>query len=81
VASVAYYARTEIIADAQGLTYHGLTRTLRFGYDDIQRVQVVPGIVTLYVVTARAQSFYFSSFFTRHRELAVLVRDRARLTG
>lgn len=79
VASVAYYSRTAIVVDRTGVSYRGLTRTLHFTFDDIQRLKVVPGLVTLYVVDAGHRAMYFSSFFGRHRELLGLLKERARL--
>src|SRR5437868_12960374 len=48
--SLAYYARTAIFVDSRGLTYRGIVRTQRFTFDDIRKVDVLPGPVTVYSV-------------------------------
>lgn len=79
VASVIYYVRTAILVDGEGITYRGMVREVRLSFDDIQRLAVLPGLITLYTVYAGRQTFSFSSFFQRHKELVELLRDRAAL--
>ncbi len=77
VGSVFYYVRTAVLVDADGITYRGMLREVRLSFADIQRVAVLPGLVTLYTVHAGGRSFSFSSFFQRHQELVALLRERA----
>ena len=77
--SVLYYARTAIVVDGAGVTYRGIVRSVRIGFDELQRLSVSPGLITLYTLTGARKSIIFSSFFQRHRELAELVRSRAEL--
>lgn len=77
--SVVYYARTAIFVDAAGLTYRGMVRTQRFSFDDIRKVDVLPGPVTVYAVRARGRGIHFTSFFKHHRELVELLVERAGL--
>ena len=79
VSSVAYYARTAILVDREGLIYRGLVREVRLKFDEIQRLAVIPGLITLYTVHAGGRTVSFSSFFQRHQELVELVRERAAL--
>lgn len=77
--SLAYYARTAIFVDAAGLTYRGIVRTQRVTFDDISKLDVLPGPVTVYAVRARAHAIHFTSFFAHHHRLAELLVERARL--
>ncbi len=79
VASVFYYVRTAILVDGEGITYRGMVRETRLRFADIQRLAVLPGLITLYTVHAGAQTFSFSSFFQRHKELVEVLRERAKL--
>jgi hypothetical protein len=79
LSSVFYYARTAILVDGDGLTYRGMVREVRLKFEDIQRLAVLPGLITLYTVHAGGSTFSFSSFFQRHRELVTLLRERAAL--
>lgn len=79
-ASLTYYARTSIEVDGDGLTYHGMVRTRRLGFDEILRIEVLAGPVIVYAVRARSRRVHFTSFFTDHRRLAELVVERAGLT-
>ena len=79
VASVFYYLRTAILVDGEGITYRGMVREVRLRFDDIQRLAVLPGLITLYTVHAGRHTFSFSSFFQRHKELIALLRERAAL--
>lgn len=79
VASVFYYVRTAILVDGEGITYRGMVRETRLRFADIQRLAVLPGLITLYTVHAGPQTFSFSSFFQRHKELVEVLRERAKL--
>ena len=79
VASVYYYLRVAVLVDKEGITYRGMVREVRLRFDDIQRLAVLPGLITLYTVHAGRQTFSFSSFFQRHKELVELLRERAAL--
>ena len=79
LASVLYYARTQIQVDAAGVTYRGIVRRTRIGFDELQRLSVLPGLITVYTVQGGKKSISFTSFFQRHQELARLVRERASL--
>jgi hypothetical protein len=78
--SLAYYARTAIYVDAKGLTYRGVVRTRRFSYDDIRKVDILPGPVTVYAIRGSGSALiHFTSFFAQHRRLLDLLVDRAGL--
>ncbi len=77
--SVLYYVRTAIFIDARGLTYRGIVRTERFSFEDIRKVDVIPGLVTVYSVRAGARFVHFTSFFGHHRRLVDLVVEKAGL--
>lgn len=79
VVSVTYYVRTSIRVDEAKVTYQGMLKSVELPFEAISKVQVMPGLITLYVVVGGRKSFHFTSFFTRHRELVQLVRERARL--
>jgi hypothetical protein len=78
--SLAYYVRTSIEIDASGITYRGVLRTRRLGYDDIKNVQVLPGPITVYAVRGTGGLVHFTSFFRHHRRLMELLVERARLS-
>ena len=76
LSSVLYYSRTAIVVESDGLVYRGMVRSVHLKYQEIQRVAVIPGLITLYTVHAGRRTFSFSSFFQRHKELVQLLRDR-----
>jgi len=78
--SLAYYGRTRIVVDARGITYRGMMRTRRFAFDDIRKVDVLPGLLTVYAVRGRAGLVHFTSLFEHHRRLAQLLVERAGLS-
>lgn len=78
--SLAYYGRTRIVVDARGVTYRGMVRTRSFTFDDIRKVDVLPGLVTVYAVRGRKGLVHFTSFFQHHQRLAKLLVDRAGLS-
>jgi hypothetical protein len=77
--SLAYYVRTSIEIDASGITYRGVIRTCRFGFDDIKKVDVLPGPITVYAVRGTSGLVHFTSFFRHHRTLMQLLVERAGL--
>ena len=77
--SVTYYVRTAIRVDARGFTYQGILHRRQFSFSDIRKVDILPGLVTVYAVRSSAAPVHFTSFFARHRELAALLVERAGL--
>ncbi|WP_407660002.1 PH domain-containing protein [Hyalangium gracile] len=78
--SLTYYARTRIVVDARGITYRGMVRTRRYTFEDIRKVDVLPGPVTVYAIRDTGGGFvHFTSFFQHHRRLAALLVERAGL--
>ncbi|KFA90170.1 hypothetical protein Q664_29790 [Archangium violaceum Cb vi76] len=78
--SVTYYGRTRIIVDSGGITYRGMVRTRRFSFADINKVDVLPGPVTVYAVRGKRGLVHFTSLFAHHRHLARLLVERAGLS-
>ncbi len=77
--SVAYYGRSAIFVDARGVTFRGIVRTRRFAFDEIRKLDVIPGPITVYAVRVREHFVHFTSIFQRHRALMQLLVDRAGL--
>lgn len=77
--SLVYYVRTAIIIDGSGLTYRGMVRTQRVSFEDIRKVDVLPGLITVYSVRGPGRFIHFTSFFPNHEVLASLVVERAGL--
>lgn len=78
--SLVYYARTRIVVDARGITYRGMVRTRHYSFQDIRKVDVMPGPVTVYAIRDTCGGFvHFTSFFQHHRRLAALLVERAGL--
>jgi hypothetical protein len=79
--SVAYYGRTLIVVDAGGLTYRGMVHTRRLSFEDIRKVDVLPGLLTVYAVRgSQGRRVHFTSLFAHHQRLATLLVERAGLT-
>jgi hypothetical protein len=78
--SLAYYVRTAILVDRRGLTYRGIVRTQRFTFDDIRKVDVLPGPVTVYAIRGKGRFIHFTSFFKHHQRLMKLLVERAGLS-
>jgi hypothetical protein len=79
--ALVYYGRTLIVVDARGVTYRGMVRTRRLSFEDIRKVEVLPGLVTVYAVRgSQGRRVHFTSLFEHHRRLARLLVDRARLS-
>jgi hypothetical protein len=80
VASAIIYGRTSIT-----LTREGIVAATPFGrrpvrYDDILRVVVRDGVGgRVYALLTRRGPIHFTSLFSRHRELAELILERAAL--
>lgn len=77
--SLTYYARTRIVVDKAGITYRGMVRTCRFAFDEIRKIEILPGPVTVYAVRGPQRFVHFTSFFVEHRRLAQLLVERAGL--
>ncbi len=76
-----FYNRLAFTVAEEGLTVRtfGAERTLRF--DDILRVDVLPGIVgTSYAIRTRLGSLSFSSLLAGHQRLCSLIVRRANLS-
>lgn len=78
-AATLYYARSSVAVDPQGVTYRGMLRTRRFIFQEIRRVDVFPGPITVYAIRGIDGFCHFTSFFTGHRVLAELLVERAGL--
>src|SRR2546430_11806436 len=63
--SVFYYVRTAIFVDETGVTYRGMMRTQRITYEEIKKVDVLPGPIVVYAIRARGGFVHFTNFF-RH---------------
>jgi hypothetical protein len=79
--SLAYYARAAIFVDARGVTYRGIVRTARMTFDEIRKLDVLPGVVTVYAIRTARAGMHFTSFFRQHRRLVELVIARAGLSS
>lgn len=77
--AVAYYGRSAIFVDSAGLTYRGVIRTRRLQWDEIRKLDVMPGPITVYAIRGRTGPCHFTSFFRDHRRLADLLIERAGL--
>lgn len=77
--SLTYYVRTAIVVDSVGLTYRGIVRTEFFTFDDIRKVDVLPGPVTVYAIRGKGRFVHFTSFFKHHQRLVALLIERAGL--
>ncbi|MFL5349137.1 MAG: PH domain-containing protein [Hyalangium sp.] len=78
--SLMYYARTRIVVDARGVTYRGMVRTRHYSFQEIRKVDVMPGPVTVYAIRNTSGGFvHFTSIFQHHRRLAALLVERAGL--
>jgi hypothetical protein len=79
--SLMYYGRSRIVVDERGITCRGMVRTRRFSFNDIHKVDVLPGPVTVYAIRGRDGFVHFTSFFLHHRRLAALLVERAGLSA
>jgi hypothetical protein len=78
--SLAYYVRTSIEIDGAGITYHGVLHTRHFTFEEIKKVDVLPGPIIVYAVRGPGGLVHFTSFFRHHRRLMALLIQRAQLT-
>ena len=75
-----FYNRLAFTVSEQGLTVRTLAMERTVAFDDILRVDVLPGLVgTSYAVRTRLGSLTFSSLLAGHQRLCDLIVRRARL--
>ncbi|HUJ26853.1 MAG TPA: hypothetical protein VLW85_12595 [Myxococcales bacterium] len=75
-----FYNRLAFVVTETGLIVRTLAMERMFAYDDILRVDVVPGpLGTSYAVRTRLGSLSFSSMLGGHQRLCDLIVRRARL--
>lgn len=75
-----FYNRLSFTVSEAGLTVRTLALTQTFAFEDILRVDVLPGLVgTSYAVRTRLGSLTFSSLLAGHQRLCDLIVRRARL--
>lgn len=72
-----YYGRSAFFVDDSGFTYRGMIRTLRFSFDDVRAVRVLPGPLTVYSVSTPGGLLHFTSFYRRHRTLMKTLLERS----
>jgi hypothetical protein len=76
-----FYNRLAFTVGESGLTVRTLASQRTFAYDDILRVDVLPGFIgTSYAVRTRLGSLQFSSLLAGHQRLCNLIVSRARLS-
>ncbi len=75
-----FYNRLAYTVSESGLTVRTLSMEKTFSFDDILRVDVLPGLLgTSYSVRTRLGSLTFSSLLAGHQRLCDLIVRRARL--
>jgi len=75
-----FYNRLAFTISEAGLTVRTLAMERTVAFDDILRVDVLPGLVgTSYAVRTRLGSLTFSSLLANHQRLCDLIVRRARL--
>jgi hypothetical protein len=75
-----FYNRLAFTISEAGLTVRSLSMERTVSFDDILRVDVLPGIIgTSYAVRTRLGSLTFSSLLSGHQRLCDLIVRRARL--
>jgi hypothetical protein len=75
-----FYNRLAFTVSEAGLTVRTLAMERTVAFDDILRVDVVPGLVgTSYAVRTRLGSLTFSSLLANHQRLCDLIVRQARL--
>jgi hypothetical protein len=79
--ALTYYGRSAIFVDADGVTYRGMVRTRRLPFQEIRKLDVLPGVITVYAIRTPRAFCHFTSFFRHHRKLADLLVERAGLAG
>jgi hypothetical protein len=76
-----FYNRLAFTVSEAGLTVRTLAMERTFRFDDILRVDVLPGFLgTSYAVRTRLGSLTFSSLFSGHRRLCHLIVRQAGLS-
>ena len=76
-----FYGRLAYTVSDSGLTVRTFAAERHFSFDDILRVDVLPGLLgTSYAVRTRLGSLTFSSLFSGHRRLCSLIVSQAGLT-
>src|SRR5439155_26913915 len=76
-----FYNRLAFIVSETGLTVRTLAMEKTFAFDDILRVDVLPGLLgTSYSVRTRLGSLTFSSLLAGHQRLCDLIVRKARLS-
>jgi hypothetical protein len=76
-----YYGRSAVLVDAAGVTWRGMVTQSRVRWEEIRRLHVLPGPITVYAVRTPRRMWHFTSFFRHHRRLAELLVERAGLAG
>jgi len=76
-----FYNRLAFTVSEAGLTVRTVAMERTFRFEDILRVDVLPGFLgTSYAVRTRLGSLTFSSLFSGHRRLCSLIVSQAGLT-
>ena len=78
--SCIYYTRSAIIVEGRQLMYRGMLRTLRFGFEDVRKLDVLPSLITVYAIRLPGRLVHFTSLFSQHRRLARLLVEGAGLS-
>lgn len=78
--STGYYARSAIVVEGESLTFRGILRTRRCGLSEIRKLEILPGLITVYSIRVSEGVMHFTSLFSRHQALARLLVDRSGLT-
>ena len=79
-ACAAFYNRLSFTVSDHGLTVRNFSDETLYPFEDILRVDVLPGFIgTSYAVRTRAGSLQFSSLLGGHERLCSLIVRRARL--
>jgi hypothetical protein len=74
-----YYGRSAIWFDRGTVVYRGMLRTRRFAFEEIRKLDVLRGPLTVYSIRTRQQIAHFTSLFSQHKVLAQLLVQRAGL--
>ncbi len=75
-----FYGRTSITVTREGMIAEGPFRRRPVRFEDVQQVVVRDGLGgRVYAVLTRRGAVYFTSLFSRHRELFELILERTHL--
>jgi hypothetical protein len=77
--SFVYYARSSIVVEGRQVVYRGMLRTLRFGFHEVRKLDVLPSLITVYAIRLPGRFVHFTSLFPNHRRLAELLVEQAGL--